>query len=80
MKYLLCYVIGDLEFVKFIIREYLLWLIGKRSTSAAHDNIQWFKRGGAEFEYVIENCKDIPCEVALSYIGHINKCVYNKED
>ena len=53
MKYLICYAIGDIEFVRLIVREYLLWIFGVKSFKTAKHNIEWFQWGGGEFEQEI---------------------------
>ena len=80
MKRIVCYIIGVAEFVRLIIREYLLFIIGERPVKMANHNISWIISGGGEFEYMIEKYKDIPCEVTFSYIGHAHKCIYEMED
>lgn len=80
MKRLVCYIIGDAEFIRLLIRECLLFIIGERSVESVKHNISWIMFGGEEFEYMIEKYKDIPCEVAFSYIGHAHKCIYEMED
>lgn len=76
MKYILCCIITDFEFVRLIVREFLLYLIGFRTASGMHNNIQWFCEGGGEFEYVIEHNKDISCDVAIKYLNHLYETIY----
>jgi len=76
MVYLLCYFITDFEFVRLIVREFLLYLIGFRSADSMRNNISFFCQGGGEFEYVIEHNKDISCDVAIKYLNHLYETVY----
>lgn len=76
MIYYLIYLITDLEFVRLIIREFLLYLVGFRTANGMRNNIEFFQQGGGEFEYMIEHNKDIPCEVAATYLSHLYECIY----
>ena len=76
MIYILCCIITDFEFVRLIVREFLLYLIGFRTADAMRNNIQWLCEGGGEFEYVIERNKDISCNVAIKYLNHLYETIY----
>ena len=80
MKYLVLYVIGDIEFLRLIFREFMLFLIGNRTREQTYNNIKWIEQGGYEFECIIEKNKNIPAEVCFSYISHAHKCIYEMED
>ena len=80
MKPFVCCIITIGEFIRLIISEAILSIIGMNSISNACHNIYWFKKGALEYIYLFNKCKDIPCELSMSYIGHAHKCVYEKED
>ena len=80
MKRIVCYIIGDLEFIRLIVREFFLYLIGERSKESAYNNIKWIQQGGYEFECMIDKYRDIPTEIAFSYINHAHKCIYEMEE
>lgn len=79
MKYFICYIIGDIEFLKVIIREYFMYIFCIKRHDTVTDNINWLKTGGYEFERTLERNKDIPCEVTMFYINHLYKCVYEED-
>ena len=80
MKFLICYIIGDLEFIRLILREFVLFLIGIRSKATVLNNIDWIYQGGYEFERDMEKHKNIPAEVLFAYINHAHKCIYEMEE
>ena len=76
MKWRLMYILCDLEFLRLIFREVLLFIIGIRSRDNAINNVKWLQQGGYECEVFLEKYKDIPCEVAYSYLNHAHECIY----
>lgn len=79
MKRLVCYIIGDAEIIRLMLRELGLELIGKRSVDSAVGNIKWLTQIGKGFEYMMKKCKDIPCEIFLEHIGFLHKCIYEED-
>lgn len=77
MKFHLCHIIGDVEFIRLMARQVLLFIFGKITYRSAIEGIDWLYEGGAEFEYFLEKYKDIPCEITFKYINHAHECMYD---
>lgn len=77
MKFHLCHIIGDIEFIRLIARQVLLFIFRKITYRSAIEGIKWLAEGGTEFEYFLEKYKDIPCEVTFKYIKHAYECMYD---
>lgn len=77
MKYHLCHIIGDVEFIRLMLRQALLFIFGKITYESAIAGVNWLVQGGMEFEYFLEKYKDIPCEITFKYINHAHECMYD---
>ena len=76
MKYCICYIITDLVFVKFMLREVGLFILGYRSLETTINNLKWIHHGGYEYECWMNKLKDIPCEISFEYLDHLYSSVY----
>ena len=76
MKYFVCYVFGNVELIRLLLREIIRWILGITRYITMVNNIKWCITGLHIFGYMINRFRDIPEGVVLRYIGGAHKSVY----